>query len=182
MQPIPYALQAVLLTLVLVAAIFDYLYRRIPNWLVVTGFVLGLGLRLSLGGWAGLLVSVEGFGFAFAVYLIFYALRAMGGGDVKLMGAAGSIAGPINWFSIFILTSIIGGILALALLLWRGGLKRALRNVTVIVLELAHGRAPHRLEESLDVGSKSAVTLPHGITIAIGTSLFLFLLWLQPGS
>ena len=115
------------------------------------------------------------------MYLIFYALRAMGAGDVKLMGAIGAIVGPINWFSIFILTSIIGGVLAVFLLLFRGGLKRALVNVYVIMTELAQGRAPHGADPSLDVRSQSAVTLPHGITIALGTCLFLSLLYLQRG-
>ena len=180
MKPIPNSLQVLLLALVLTAAVFDFLYRRIPNWLVLTGLVFGVALRILLGGWHGLEESAGGFGFAFAVYLIFYALRAMGAGDVKLMAAVGSIAGPLNWFSIFILTSITGGLLAVSLLLIRGGLHRALKNVFVIVAELSQGRAPHRAEPALDVGSRAAVTLPHGITIAIGTCLFLVLLYLQP--
>ena len=32
----------VLLVLLLTAAVFDVLYRRIPNWLTVSGVVLGL--------------------------------------------------------------------------------------------------------------------------------------------
>ena len=181
MKPIPISLQALLLALVLTAAVFDFLYRRIPNWLVLAGFFGGVALRIALGGWQGLGEAAAGFGFAFSVYLIFYALRAMGAGDVKLMAAAGVIAGPLNWFSVFILTSITGGLLAVILLLAKGGLNRALRNVFVIVSELTQGRAPHRAEPALDVTSKSAVTLPHGITIAIGTCLFLLLLYLQPG-
>ncbi len=180
MKPIPNSLQALLLALVLVAAVFDFLYRRIPNWLVVSGFIAGAILRIVLGGWQGLAEAAGGFGFAFSVYLIFYALRAMGAGDVKLMAAVGAIAGPVNWFSIFILTSITGGLLAVLLLLTRGGLNRTLKNVFVIAGELVQGRAPHRTDPALDVGSRSAVTLPHGITIAVGTCLFLILLHLQP--
>jgi prepilin peptidase CpaA len=180
MTPIPNFLQLLLLALVLIAAVFDFLYRRIPNWLVLTGFIAGVTLRIVLGGWQGLGEAAGGFAFAFAVYLIFYALRAMGAGDVKLMAAVGAIAGPVNWFSIFILTSITGGLLAVILLLTRGGLHRAMKNVVVIVGELAQGRAPHRAEPALDVANRSAVTLPHGITIALGTCLFLGLLYLQP--
>lgn len=180
MKPIPNSLQAILLTLVLGAAVFDFLYRRIPNWLVLSGLIAGVALRIALEGWRGLGESAGGFGFAFAIYLIFYALRAMGAGDVKLMAAVGALAGPVNWFSIFILTSITGGLLAIILLLAGGGLTRALKNVFVIVGELAQGRPPHRAEPALDVGSQKAVTLPHGITIALGTCLFLLLLYLQP--
>ena len=181
MKPIPYSLEALLLVLVLTAAIFDFLYRRIPNWLVVGGFAGGVLLRIVTGGWHGAIESAGGFVCAFAVYLIFYALRAMGAGDVKLMAAVGAIAGPVNWFSIFILTSIIGGILAILLLSVKGGLQHAMNNVYLIVIEIMHGRAPHRAEPALDVGNQSAVTLPHGITIAIGTCMFLGLLYLQRG-
>ena len=181
MQPIPHSLQALLLALVLVAATFDFRYRRIPNWLVVSGFAGGIVLRITSGGWQGFRESACGIALAFAVYVIFYALRAMGAGDVKLMIAAGSIAGPVNWFSIFILTSIIGGVLAILLLTFRGGLRRAFNNVYIIVAELSHGRPPHRAEPALDVASQTAVTLPHGVTIAIGTCLFLSLLNLQGG-
>ena len=146
MKPIPNSLQALLLALVLTAAVFDFLYRRIPNWLVLCGLIGGGALRIAAGGWQGLGEAAGGFGFAFAVYLIFYALRAMGAGDVKLMAAVGAIAGPVNWFSIFILTSIAGGLLAILLLLTKGGLNRALKNVFVIAGELAQGRAPHRAD------------------------------------
>ena len=181
MKPIPNSLQALLVVLVLAAALFDFLYRRIPNWLVLSGLIAGVILRTVLGGWRGLGEAAAGFGFAFAVYLIFYALRAMGAGDLKLMAAVGAITGPVNWFSIFILTSIIGGVLAMLLLVVKGGLNRVLKNVFVILGELAQGRAPHQAEPALDVGSNLAVTLPHGITIAMGTCLFLILLYLQRG-
>ena len=52
-----------------------------------------------------------------------YALRAMGAGDVKLMAAVGSMVGWEDWFGIFIITAIVGGVAALLLVLFRGRLK-----------------------------------------------------------
>jgi prepilin peptidase CpaA len=161
--------------LVTVAAFTDILWRRIPNWIPGLALLAAFGLRTYLLGWVGLRTGLLGFGLALLIYLPLFSLRAMGGGDVKLMAAVGAVAGPFNWFVIFVFTSIFGGILALGLLFFRGGLGRALRNITYIMNDLARLRAPHRERPELDVASSSAVTMPHGVAIALGAFLFLVL-------
>ena len=112
----PPGVEALLLTLVLGAAAYDLLYRRIPNWLTLGGAVLGVALNTFLyQGWPGLRFSMAGMALAFGIYLVLYALRAMGAGDVKLMAAVGSIVGWENWFGIFVITAIIGGVMSLIL-------------------------------------------------------------------
>ena len=46
----------------------------------------------------------------------------MGAGDVKLMGAVGSILGPAGVFNAFLFTAIVGGIYALIVLAYHGQL------------------------------------------------------------
>ena len=176
MPPIPDILQVVLASLTVAAAVSDLQSRTIPNWLVLSGIVLGFGINGYLFGWGGLLRSAMGFGLAAVVYLPMFALRAMGGGDVKLMAAVGCIAGARNWFAIFLLTAILGGIAALAMLLFRGILAGTLRNVAYILSELAQLRPPHLSAPELSVDHPKAVTLPHGAVIAAGTFLFLVVL------
>ena len=65
--------------------------------LVVAGFVVGIALNTWLAGWPGTQQSLMGFGLAALVYVPLFILRAMGGGDVKLMAAAGAIIGPRDW-------------------------------------------------------------------------------------
>src|SRR3954451_21267446 len=99
----------VLLPLILGAAVFDARYRRIPNWLTVTGVLIGLGVNTFMrggppteairGSWQGLLFSLAGLLVGFSIYLGLHLLRAMGAGDVKLMAAVGSIVGWQNWFA-----------------------------------------------------------------------------------
>ena len=75
------------------AAITDVKARRIPNRLTYSAMVAGLLLQGILHGWNGLLLSVGG-GLLFGgVFLLFYLVRAMGAGDVKLAAALGSIVG-----------------------------------------------------------------------------------------
>jgi prepilin peptidase CpaA len=176
MPPLPDPIQVALAALVTVAAFCDLRWRRIPNWLVLSGLLFGFGLNSYLSGWTGFGLALSGTGLAAAVYLPLFALHAMGGGDVKLMMAVGSLAGARNWFVIFLLTAILGGIAAVVLLLVRGGLERTLANVGHILTELTHLRAPHASAAELSVDHPRALTMPHGAVIAAGTLLFLLLL------
>ena len=164
-----------LTALVIVAAVYDIRFRRIPNWLVVAGFCLGLALNIFFFRVDGLILALFGAALAFAIYLPFFALRAMGAGDVKLMIAIGAFVGARNWLILFLITAILGGILAVCLLLVRGGLIRALKNVLFILGELVRLRLPYRRDPALDIKHPRAVTLPHGVSIAVGTLVFLLL-------
>ncbi len=174
MTLIPLQLQVILAALVIIAAITDIRSRTIPNWLVLGGMLLGFGVNPYLAGWAGLRTAGLGFALAAGIYLLFYLIHAMGGGDVKLMAAIGSIAGAQNWFSIFILTSFVGGVVALIMLLIGGGFGRTLRNIGHILKELAHFRSPHATREEVDIDSPKARSMPHGVAILIGTLVYLW--------
>lgn len=164
-----------LAALVLVAAFTDIRSRTIPNWLTGAGFLLGLILQIAQRGWIpGLREALLGAGLGFAVYLGLFALRAMGGGDVKLMGAVGAFTGPQDWLLVFVLASVIGGVLALISLLTRGGLVRAARNVASLIWELLHLRAPHKANPELNIDNPAARTLPHGVAIALGVVVYLW--------
>ena len=172
----PRGIEVVLLALVLGAAIYDVRYRRIPNWLTLAGVLVGLGLNSFLyQGWPGLRFALVGLGIAFGVYFVLYALRAMGAGDVKLMAAIGSMVGWQDWFGIFIVTALVGGMAALGLVLARGRLKNTLFNVSFILSEMKSGRPAYLGKEELDVRNPKALGLPHGAVIAVATLFFLVL-------
>ena len=163
-----------LLALVIVAAVYDSRYRRIPNWLTLAGVLTGLGLNAFLFPvLPGLLHSLKGIGLGFAVYLALYSLRAMGAGDVKLMAAVGSLVGWQDWFGVFLITAIIGGVLAVAASVVKGRLRKTLFNVSFILSEMKHGRPAYLKNEELDVKSNKAMRMPHGVVIAVGTVVFL---------
>lgn len=166
-----------LAALVILAAIFDLRTRRIPNWLCAAGFLAGLALHISLFRsatiWIGAREAILGAGLALLIYIPLFALKAVGGGDVKLMAAVGCIAGPKAFIAIFLITAIVGGVMALLLILIKGRVAHTLRNVGILLTELMHGRAPHHAEEELDVTSEKGLRLPHGCSIALGTLLYL---------
>jgi prepilin peptidase CpaA len=160
--------------MLLAAALFDIMYRRIPNWITVTGGVLGLAMNTLIGPpEAGFLFSVVGLLVGFTVYAVLYALRAMGAGDVKLMAAIGALMGWERWFGIFFITALIGGIMALILVISRGRLKKTMFNVGFILSEMKHARPAYLANEELDVKNKKALGLPHGAVIAVSTVFYL---------
>jgi prepilin peptidase CpaA len=175
----PWTLTLILLVVVAIAAFTDIKTRRIPNWLVLSGLVLGIALNWFLFGWSGLKSSLLGMAVGFGIYFVFYLLHAMSAGDVKLMAAIGSLVGPQYWLAIFFFTAIGGGIIAVVLLLAKGRFRRTVFNIGIAVQELRRFRAPYLEHEELDVRSGKALRLPHGVAIALGSICFVFIQYLQ---
>lgn len=173
----PVVFQILLVSLVLTASVYDIRFRRIPNWLVLTGLALGVGLNTILSGWTGARSSLLGFALAFLVYFPLYLLRGMGAGDVKLMAAVGSVVGAANWFGIFTITALLGGVIAVILLLARGRLRNALWNVGFLLQKIVAFKAPYAREE-LDLSSPKSIKMPHGVVVAGGSVLFLVAAWI----
>ena len=170
----PPGIAALLLALVIAAAAYDVPFRRIPNWLTATGVLLGLAMNTFLyQGWPGLKMSLIGLAVSFGVYFVLYSLRAMGAGDVKLMAAIGAMVGWQDWFGIFLVTALIGGVASLVLIALRRRFKKTMWNVGFVLTEMKNGRAAYLSNEELDVRSPKAIGLPHGAVIAAGTLAFL---------
>ena len=87
--------------------------------------------------------------------------------------AVGAMVGWQDWFGIFIVTAIVGGIASMALMAMRGRIKKTLWNVGFVLTEMKNGRAAYLSNEELDVRSSKALGLPHGAVIAAGTLVFL---------
>jgi prepilin peptidase CpaA len=173
-QPLLPATGLILLgILVAVAAVFDIRYRRIPNWLVMAGIVAGMAWNVVAPGGYGLGRSAAGLGLGFALYFPLYLLRARGAGDVKLLAAVGAITGPRNCFWIFLLTAILGGLIALVLSMVRGRMRQTLFNTAWIMRDLLHLRAPYKSSAELDVTTSRGLRLPHGAMIAVGALAFM---------
>jgi prepilin peptidase CpaA len=172
----PQKVEVVLLIVLLAAAVFDVRYRRIPNWLTVGGVVVGIAMNTVIGPpAAGIGFALAGFGVAFGIYVLLYALRAMGAGDVKLMAAVGALVGWERWFGIFFVTALIGGVMALILVIARRRLKTTLFNLGFILSEMKSLRPAYLAREELDVKHEKALGLPHGAVIAVSTVFYLAL-------
>ena len=170
------AIEVLLVAAVLLAALTDLRWRRIPNWLTVGTLVLGLvlnGLVAYPAPMDGIWLAVKGFAFAFALNLVMYILHMTGAGDVKLMAAIGALVGVSDFLGIFLLNAVIGGLLAVLLVALKGRMRQTLWNVGYMVGEMARWHAPYLTSEQLDVNSPKALTLPRAVPICFGVLAFL---------
>jgi prepilin peptidase CpaA len=124
---------ALALTLGCVAAIEDLRSNHIPNWMNVAALLAALVLETLGGGMRGLLEALAGALIGFAVFLVFYLVGAIGGGDIKLMAVFGALLGPRGILVAALLACLIGGLLAAAYLA-RNFHRRAIPYAPAIVL------------------------------------------------
>lgn len=161
---------AAFVIVMVLAAFLDLRSRRIPNALTVTGVALALLLRAPLG-WAALADGLLGAGLALLLTVPFFLVKALGGGDVKLMAAVGAFMGPVELVGACLLIGLLGGIVALVEAIRRGALRTVLINVSYMVIRLV---SPLRRELSPTLTSPAAMTIPYGVPIALGALAWWF--------
>ncbi len=115
--------------LALIAGWTDWRSRRIPNWLTVPGFVVGVSVNVIANGRAGLNASLLGAGLGLLVLLPFVFLRSLGAGDWKLAGALGAFVGWQALVDLLMGSVFVAGIMALGLVIYKGRFKETLRNI-----------------------------------------------------
>lgn len=113
----------VLLAILIAASTIDMREHRIPNFLSLGG--VATGLAMAALGLSSLSVSdsLLGLAMGFGALVLLYAKNVMGAGDVKLMMAVGTFFGPSLTFWAVLYTFIAGGIMGIAVLINRDGLK-----------------------------------------------------------
>jgi prepilin peptidase CpaA len=113
----------------LISCITDLRTRRIPNVLTFGGGIAGLVAHLMLDGASGALTAAGGWLTGLAIFLPFFALGGMGGGDVKLLAALGAWLGSHETLYLALYSAAAGGLLAVVVSYARGYLKTAFANV-----------------------------------------------------
>lgn len=147
---LPHAEYAVALLIGGAAVIEDLARRTISNLWPVAALAGGIACQMAASGWHGLGTALLGAVAGFLVFLVFYLLGGMGGGDVKLMAGFGALLGTGRLLQAALFTALVGGILA------------------VIVLGV-HTLRKRRKAEKAD----SAISIPYAPAIATGVWLAL---------
>lgn len=149
--------------LMAICAFSDLATGKIYNQVTYPAAVLGLILALVAGGLPELGQHALGFAVGFIPFFVVFLLRGMGGGDVKLMAAAGAIMGyPLIAAGLFH-TVLVGGVIAVSVMLWKGVLWRGIRNALWTIVTWA---LPMQTQELNPANSQK---VPFGVAIALGT-------------
>lgn len=166
------AISAVLGLLTVLAAFYDWRWRRIPNWICLSGLAAAVCIHSLNLDWRS---PIYGLGLALLIHLPLYLLRASGGGDLKLMAALGALLGPTFWLELFVLSSLLGGLLALSILVARGRVGKSILRLLRALADLLKGRAPFATNPELDIAHPQALTFPRGVVIAAASGLWIIL-------
>lgn len=151
---------------------WDVREGRVPN--ALTGAALLAGLALGgLGGTEAFLSALAGAGAGFAVALPVFLVGGLGGGDVKLLAAMGSLLGIGQLPVALAATALVGGLMAGFEVVRQGAVRRTARNIFLIIVSFGRdsfGRWREReAGNPLTVGSPAAVTVPYAVAISVGS-------------
>ncbi len=108
----------------------DWKSYRIPNRLTGSCMAAGLILRFLLMGGNGFLTGLAGWG-AGALGMVLWSLGAMKAGDIKLYMAIGALGGWKFCFQTEIVSILLGGVVALVLMIRRGGRNHPWRRLWI---------------------------------------------------
>ena len=143
---------AIALVLGVAAIVEDVRKRTISNWIPIAALVGGVVCQVLAKGWSGIGDAALGMLAGFGVFLVFYLLGGMGGGDVKLMAGFGALLGAGRLLEAAFWTALIGGLMA------------------VIVIGVGWLRAKRKGASATTVSPK---TIPYAPAIALGVWLAL---------
>lgn len=157
--------------ILVVAAVQDLRFQKIPNLLTYPTMAIGLSCHGMTNGLDGLLFSAGGLALGIGIFILPYLMGGIGAGDAKLMGAAGAVLGLKGVFIAFLLTAIVGGVYALIILFInrrKGFFSRLAATLKTFVF--TRQLIPMPMAEN-----KKKLKLCYGVAIASGTLLYIFL-------
>jgi prepilin peptidase CpaA len=136
------ALQAsdpVLFGILILAVILDFRYMKISNRLIFVGIVSGLAIHIWGYGWSGIGSILWNISFPVIVLYLFYLVRAVGAGDIKLFSVVGSFFNFKELVLCIAASFLIGALFSLCKLLHSGNLILGIREGTDYLRRLAAG-------------------------------------------
>jgi prepilin peptidase CpaA len=147
----------------------DWQTRRIPNWLTVSGFLLGLLVNMLLYRMEGARMALAGAGMGLALLLPVVLLRGLGAGDWKLMGALGALLGPTRIVLVLFSAILMAGVAAIVMVTRKRRWRDTLRNLRDLIFGfVVFGLRPN---PQIQLGNTALLSLPFGSIVAIATPL-----------
>ncbi len=151
----------------------DLRHRRLPNALTLGGAAVALVWRLGAGSWPAFLSGLCGGLLAALLLILPFLLHSAGGGDVKMLFAAGAVVGQGGVLGLLLYVSLAGLALALLFLVVGRVDRSRLVHYARCVFDWRYDRRAGRAALPPKTSEKARV--PFGLAIAVGTWLQLFM-------
>lgn len=152
-----------------VAAVIDGAILKVPNWLTFPFIICGWMHCTMQDGLSGLGFSLLGTFVGMILLLILRNVGGMGAGDVKLLAGVGAWLGTQVTLYAFAATAIVGGIIAVAMIIKSGQWEKHWAMTHQILHEWRTIRKPQKLAEIARERKPRMKLLPYGIPMAIGS-------------
>ena len=111
------------------ACVTDIHNRRIPNWLTFGAAGVAVVFHTATRGGGGFVFATTGWFLGALIMFLPFALRGLGGGDVKLLAALGAWLGPANAVWLALYAGCAGFVMSVVVAAHYGYLRTAFRNI-----------------------------------------------------
>ena len=163
----------VLVPALLLASWIDYSQRRVPNRLNGVLALAGFAAQGAYFGWSGISAGALGLLVGLGVLIVPWVMHGMGAGDVKLMGAIGVWFGPWMTLVSFVLGAILGGVIAMVMIVAARRTAIAWSHMGLIVLKVRSRETIFsEFASAKSLGEKPQL-LPYGVPLSIGSMFVL---------
>ena len=106
----------------MIALVYDLKAYRVPNWLIVAGWILGIICRTLAGGLEGSIWWIVGVGVIGIFFIPFALLHMFGAGDVKLFMVTGGFFGVSFTIQYAVVALFCGAVFSVGKMLWHRNL------------------------------------------------------------
>lgn len=153
---------------------FDIRTGKIRNIVIFPAFVIGILTNVLFFGVDGLFSSWMGLIIPVIILFVFYWLKMLGAGDIKLFAAIGAIMGYNFLFTSLIMSLFAGALIAAAVLIKRGNAKERFKFLIDYLRECFYSRSLKPYKSNLSENDGSSFRFSYAI--ASGTVLSVLVL------
>lgn len=159
----------------MIALWYDVKSYRVPNWLIVTGWILGILCRMLVGGFEGAFSWVLGIVGIGILFIPFALLHMFGAGDVKLFMVMGGFFGVPFTIQYAVVALVCGAVFSVGKMLWHRNLLDRLRYLASYLYVVMLGK------EWISYGNHdkkdTKAVIPFVLPMAAGYGIAVYRMW-----
>ena len=157
----------VVILILVISIITDLRYRKILNIVTLPAILGGCFYHFYTAGLEGFYFSGQGFLVGLGLLIFPFLMGGIGAGDVKLLAAIGAWKGTFFIFYTGIYAGIIGGLIALLIILKRREFVFTLKRMLFSVAFLKSAKGYLVIKDDVH----GSFSIPYAISIALGALL-----------